>query len=59
MSDDQQKDRLKTNDLEASKDLKAIAKALMVNLTWTMAGLSKEGHSDSKNPPPHRNNQEN
>jgi hypothetical protein len=34
--------------------LKAFAKALMVNITWKMAGLLKEEKSDPRNQrPPH------
>ncbi len=53
MNDDQQKSIPKTNESEKSNQLKALAKALMVNLTWSMAGLSKQGKLDrQKQQPP-------
>jgi hypothetical protein len=54
MNDDQQKSISKNHELETSQELKAFAKALMVNITWKMAGLLKEEKSDPRNQrPPH------
>jgi|GEM_PF-4203874 hypothetical protein len=55
MNENQQRSISQNSEPETSQALQAFTKALMVDFTWTMAGLLKEDKSTSPNQqPPHR-----
>ena len=55
MTDDSKKPTTNPNQPEDLQELKALAKAMMVHLTWSMAGMSQQKPSNSQDKyPPHR-----
>lgn len=57
MTDNPQQPKNNQNQPEELKELKALAKAMMVHLTWSMAGMSQQKPSNPQDKyPPHREN---
>ncbi|MGB3404883.1 MAG: hypothetical protein WBA77_19525 [Microcoleaceae cyanobacterium] len=57
MTDESQKPKNNRNQPEDSKELNDLAKAMMVHLTWSMAGMSEQKPSNrQKKHPPHSDN---